>query len=47
MTNFLITISILQDRSEEIGDALIDNVISKYGIPEYMFMDQDSALCPQ
>ena len=32
-----------QARSEEIGDALIDNVISKYGIPEYMIMDQDSA----
>ena len=30
-----------QARSEEIGDALIDNVISKYGIPEYMIMDQD------
>ena len=22
---------------------MIDNVISKYGIPEYMIMDQDSA----
>ena len=32
-----------QSRSEEIGDTLIDNVISKYGIPEHMFMDQDSA----
>ena len=30
-------------RSEEIGDALIDNVISKYSIPEYLIMDQDSA----
>ena len=43
MTNYLITMPIHQARSEEIGDALIDNVISKYGIPEYMFMDQDSA----
>ena len=43
MTNYLITISIHQARSEEIGDALIDNIISKYGIPEYMIMDQDSA----
>ena len=34
---------IYQARSEEIGDALIDNVISKYGIPEYLIMDQDSA----
>ena len=39
MTNYLITMPIHQARSEEIGDALIDNVISKYGIPEYMFMD--------
>ena len=43
MTNYLITIPIHQDRSEQIGDALIDNVISKYGTPEYMIMDQDSA----
>ena len=43
VTNYLITIPIHQARSEEIGDALIDNVISKYGIPEYMIMDQDSA----
>ena len=42
MTNCLITMPIHQARSEEIGDALIDNVISKYGIPEYMIMDQDS-----
>ena len=33
-----------QARFEEIGDALIDNVISKNGIPEYMIMDQDSTL---
>ena len=43
MTNYLITMPIYQARSEEIGDALIDNVISKYGIPEYLIMDQDSA----
>ena len=43
MTNNLITMPIHQARSEEIGDTLIDNVISKYGIPEYMIMDQDSA----
>ena len=43
MTNYLITIPIYQVRSEEIEDALIDNVISKYSIPECMIMDQDSA----
>ena len=42
MTNYLITMPIHQARSEEIGDALIDNVISKYGIPQYIIMDQDS-----
>ena len=43
VTNYLITMPIHLARSEEIGDALIDNVISKYGIPEYMAMDQGSA----
>ena len=43
MTNYLITMPIYQARSEKIGDALIDNVISKYGIWEYLIMDQDSA----
>ena len=43
MTNYLIIVPIYHARSEEIGDALIDNVISKYDIPEYMIMDQDAA----
>ena len=43
ITNYLITMPIYQARSEEISDALIDNVISKYGILEYLIMDQDSA----
>ena len=43
MTNYLITMPIYQARSEEIGDSLIDNVISKFGIQEYLIMDQDSA----
>ena len=43
MTNYLVTMPIYQARSEEVGDALIDNVISKYGIPEYLIMDLDSA----
>ena len=29
-------------KSEEIGDALIENVITKYCIPEHIIMDQDS-----
>ena len=42
-TNFLITVPTFQVRSEEIGEALIENVITKYCIPEYIIMDQDSA----
>ena len=43
MTNYLISVPIFQARSEEIGEALIENVITKYCIPEYIIMDQDSA----
>ena len=43
VTDYLITVPIYQSRSEEIDDAIIDNVISKYCIPEYIIMDQDSA----
>ena len=42
MKNYLITAPLYQARSEEIGEALIENVISKFGTPEYMIMDQDS-----
>ena len=43
VTNYLVTVPIYQARSEEIGEALIENVIMKYCIPEYIIMDQDSA----
>ena len=43
VTNYLITVPIFQARSEEIGEALIENVITKYCIPEYIIIDQDSA----
>ena len=43
VTNYLITVPIFQARSEEIGEALIDYSITKYCIPEYIIMDQDSA----
>ena len=42
VTNYLITVPIYQAKSEEIGEALINNVITKYCIPEYIIMDQDS-----
>ena len=40
--NYLITVPIHQSGLEEIGDALIENVISKYCMPDYIIMDQDS-----
>ena len=43
VTNYLKTVPIHQPRSEEIGDALIENVISIYCVPNYITMDQDSA----
>ena len=43
VTNYLITVPIYQARPEETGEALIENVITKYYIPEYIIMDQDSA----
>ena len=42
-TNYLIIVPICQSIPEETGDALIDNVISKYCIPDHIIMDQDSA----
>ena len=41
--NYLKTVPIHQFRSEEISDALIKDAITKYGVPEYIVMDQDSA----
>ena len=42
VTNYLITAPIYQAKSEEIREALIENIITKYCIPEYIIMDQDS-----
>ena len=41
--NYLIAVPIYQATSGEIGEVLIENVITKYCIPEYIIMDQDSA----
>ena len=43
MTNYLITVPIYHSRSEEVGEALIEHVISKYCAPDCIIMDQDSA----
>ena len=42
VTNYLITMPLYQAKSEEIGEALTENVITKFGTPDYMIMDQDS-----
>ena len=42
VTNCLVTVPIHQAKSEEIGDVLIENVLTKYCIPENIIMDQDS-----
>ena len=43
VTNILITVPIFQTRSEEVGEALLEHVITKHCIPDYIIMDQDSA----
>ena len=40
VTNILVTIPIFQARSEEIGEALIQNIITKYCMPEYIIIKQ-------
>ena len=42
VTNYLITIPIQQSRSEKMGDVLTENLISKYCMPDYIMVDQDS-----
>ena len=43
MTDYLITVPIYHSQSEEVGEALIEHVISKYCTPDCIIMDQDSA----
>ena len=42
VTNYMISVPIMQSRSEEVGEALINDVLSKYCIPNYMIMDSDN-----
>ena len=42
VTNYLIAVPMHQGKSEEIGDAFIENVLTKYCMPEHIIMDQDS-----
>ena len=41
--NYLITEPIHQSKLEEIVSALIENIITKFCLPEYIIMGQDSA----
>ena len=43
VTNYLVTAPLFHARSEEVGEAIIENIITKYSTPEYMIMDQDCA----
>ena len=43
VTNYLVTVPIFQARSEAMGEALLENVVMKYCIQEYIIVDQDSA----
>ena len=43
VTNYFITVCIHLAKSEEVGDALIENIITRYCVPECVIMDQDSA----
>ena len=37
VTNFLVMVPIFQARSEEIGEALLEHVITKHCIPDYNY----------
>ena len=43
VTNYLIMVPIYQSKIKEIGEALIEHVITKYCVPDCIVMDQDSA----
>ena len=43
VTNYLITLPVYQSKAEEIGEALIEHIITKYCVPDCIIMDQDSA----
>ena len=39
----MIAAPLYQAESEEVGEAIIENIITKFGMPDYVIMDQDSA----
>ena len=42
VANYLIMIPVYQSKAEEIGEALIEHIITKYCVPDGIIMDQDS-----
>ena len=42
VTNYLIMIPVYQSKAEEIGEAFIEHIITKYCVPDCIIMDQDS-----
>ena len=44
VANYLITVPMYQSIAKEVGEALIEHIITKYCIPDCIRMDQDSAL---
>ena len=44
VTNYFITVPIYHSKSEEVGEALVENVVPKYCIPGYIIMDQNSTV---
>ena len=42
VTNYLVATPLNQAKSEEVREALIENIITKFGTPDYMIIDQDS-----
>ena len=43
VTNCLIKVPMCQSKVEEVGEALIEYIITKYCIPDCIIMDQNSA----
>ena len=43
VTNYLITVLLYQSKLEEVGEVLIEHVLTKYCIPDCIILDQDSA----
>ena len=43
VTNYLIIVPIYQSKAEEIGDTLIEHIVTKYCVPDCIIMEQDIA----